>query len=55
MNYRRAIEGCQENRDWWLEMLNKDPDNLQAAQFIVTLNAQIQLLKSYKMLEGDCS
>ena len=53
MNYRAHLEGLRENRDSWLAMLNKNPDNLSAAQYIVTINAQIQYIQNMKWQSGD--
>lgn len=53
MNYRRMIKALRKNRDGWLEILNKNPDSLNAAQYIVTINAQIQLLETSRHLDGD--
>jgi hypothetical protein len=53
INYRRHLESLRDNRDSWLELLNKNRDNLHAAQMVTTLNAQIQYIQTLKLLDGD--
>jgi len=53
MNYRVMIQTFRANRDGWLEILNKNPDSLEAAQKIVIINSQLQFLNTQKMLDGD--
>lgn len=53
INYRRHLESLRDNRDSWLELLNKNPDNLRAAEMLVTLNSQIQYIQTLKLLDGD--
>jgi hypothetical protein len=40
----RHIQAQRESRDEWLRQLNKNPDNLLAAQHIVTINSKIHFL-----------
>ena len=47
------IKALRENRAGWLEILNKNPDSLPAAQNIVVINAQIQMLETNRRLDGD--
>ena len=53
MNYRIHLDGLRENRDSWLALLNKNPDDLKAAQQIVIMNSQIQYIDSLRMMDGD--
>ncbi len=53
---RRHIQTLREYRKGWLDILNKDnPDSLDAAQHVVSINAQIGLLNSMRYAEGDFS
>src|ERR1044072_4333482 len=53
INYRRHLKSLRENRDSWLELLNKNPDNLAAAEKVAMLNSQIQYIQTLKLLDGD--
>lgn len=53
MNYRAHLEALRENRDGWLEILNKNPDSIEAAEKMVVINSQIQYIQSMKWLSGD--
>jgi hypothetical protein len=53
MNYKAHLEALRSARDGWLEILSKNPDSVEAAGKIVTINSQIQYIQSMKWLSGD--
>ena len=53
MNYRAHLEALRSSRDGWLEILNKNPNSIQAAEKIVVINSQFQYIQSMKWLSGD--
>lgn len=44
-NARRQIDNFEQIRGEWLEILNKNPNNSDAAQHIVSINAKLELLR----------
>jgi hypothetical protein len=53
MNYKAHLDEMRRSRDAWLENLNANPDSLTAAQYIVTINAQIRYIDSLRRMAGD--
>lgn len=53
INLKRHLETMRDIRDDWLKILDADPDNLEAAQYIVKMNTQIEFIKMQRMLNGD--
>lgn len=55
MNYKRQLESLRESRDSWLVILNNNPDNVEAATYVLRLNSKIEFVKTLKILDGDYS
>lgn len=43
----REIKSFMKLRRQWVDMLNKNPENTSAAEHVIRINAQIDLLRTY--------
>lgn len=55
MNYKAHILAFKSARDAWLEILNKTPDSIEAAQQILSCNNKLELLNTMRYADGDFS
>ena len=53
MNIRAHIRTFRIARQGWLDILTQNPDSLEAAQHIVSINAKIDLLNTMRFADGD--
>jgi hypothetical protein len=45
----------RDSRNSWIDLHKSNPDSVEAAQFILKLNTQIEFVKTQKILDGDYS
>lgn len=55
MQYNPVIRELRDSRDTWIDELVRNPDSMQAAQHIVSINAKLELMLTMKYASGDYS